>query len=141
MIGLVDIRGLQMLFGLSEQMVYKLVRDGEIPKPLKLGAAARWTFEEVAAIAREQGRTAGDVFELQLDFRSERQVITFLARFAQFGAFALEVTDDDIRVWVPAGRRPDAIEKQLRAIDPGLKWRLIHGANPARPNTDATERA
>ena len=33
--------------GLTDKWFYKLIKDGEFPKPIKLGRSSRWTESEV----------------------------------------------------------------------------------------------
>lgn len=35
------------MLGLSVSMVYKLMKNGEFPRPAKLGTASRWPAEQV----------------------------------------------------------------------------------------------
>ncbi|HHG9275656.1 helix-turn-helix transcriptional regulator [Klebsiella oxytoca] len=44
---LVDMRFITKLTGLTDKWFYKLVRDGQFPKPIKLGRSSRWLRSEV----------------------------------------------------------------------------------------------
>ncbi|HCU2227330.1 helix-turn-helix transcriptional regulator [Klebsiella aerogenes] len=44
---LVDMRFLTKLTGLTDKWFYKLIKDGEFPKPVKLGRSSRWLKSEV----------------------------------------------------------------------------------------------
>ncbi|HCI94827.1 MAG TPA: Rha family transcriptional regulator [Providencia sp.] len=44
---LVDIKFITQLTGLTDKWFYKLIKDGEFPKPIKLGRSSRWLKSEV----------------------------------------------------------------------------------------------
>ena len=44
---LVDMRFLTKLTGLMDKWFYKLIKDGDFPKPVKLGRSSRWLKSEV----------------------------------------------------------------------------------------------
>ncbi|EHN8913519.1 AlpA family transcriptional regulator [Enterobacter hormaechei] len=44
---LVDMRFLTKLTGLTDKWFYKLIKDGDFPKPVKLGRSSRWLKNEV----------------------------------------------------------------------------------------------
>lgn len=44
---LVDMRFITKLTGLTDKWFYKLIRDGQFPKPIKLGRSSRWLRSEV----------------------------------------------------------------------------------------------
>ena len=44
---LVDMRFLTKLTGLTDKWFYKLIKDSEFPKPVKLGRSSRWLKSEV----------------------------------------------------------------------------------------------
>ncbi|UMB79182.1 AlpA family transcriptional regulator [Dickeya fangzhongdai] len=46
---LVDMRFITKLTGLTDKWFYKLIRDGQFPKPIKLGRSSRWLQSEVEA--------------------------------------------------------------------------------------------
>lgn len=43
----VDIKFITHLTGLSDKWFYKLIKDGEFPKPIKLGRSSRWLKSEI----------------------------------------------------------------------------------------------
>lgn len=43
---LVDMRFLTKLTGLTDKWFYKLIKDGDFPKPVKLGRSSRWLKSE-----------------------------------------------------------------------------------------------
>ncbi|MBP6082890.1 MAG: AlpA family transcriptional regulator [Providencia sp.] len=43
----VDIKFITRLTGLSDKWFYKLIQDGEFPKPIKLGRSSRWLKSEI----------------------------------------------------------------------------------------------
>ena len=43
----VDIKFITLLTGLSDKWFYKLIKDGEFPKPIKLGRSSRWLKSEI----------------------------------------------------------------------------------------------
>nr|WP_314266804.1 AlpA family transcriptional regulator [uncultured Moellerella sp.] len=43
----VDIKFITHLTGLSDKWFYKLLKDGEFPKPIKLGRSSRWLKSEI----------------------------------------------------------------------------------------------
>ncbi|WP_140187625.1 MULTISPECIES: helix-turn-helix transcriptional regulator [Providencia] len=44
---LVDIKFITQLTGLTDKWFYKLIKDDEFPKPIKLGRSSRWLKSEV----------------------------------------------------------------------------------------------
>lgn len=44
---LVDMWFLTKLTGLTDKWFYKLIKDGDFPKPVKLGRSSRWLKSEV----------------------------------------------------------------------------------------------
>jgi predicted DNA-binding transcriptional regulator AlpA len=46
---LVDMRFITKLTGLTDKWFYKLIKDGQFPKPIKLGRSSRWLQSEVEA--------------------------------------------------------------------------------------------
>ncbi|EQA9813419.1 helix-turn-helix transcriptional regulator [Klebsiella oxytoca] len=44
---LVDMRFITKLTGLTDKWFYKLIKDGDFPKPVKLGRSSRWLKSEV----------------------------------------------------------------------------------------------
>lgn len=44
---LVDMKFITRLTGLTDKWFYKLIQDGEFPKPIKLGRCSRWLRSEV----------------------------------------------------------------------------------------------
>lgn len=45
----VDMAFITRLTGLTDKWFYKLIKDGEFPKPIKLGRSSRWLQSEVEA--------------------------------------------------------------------------------------------
>lgn len=43
----VDMKFITKLTGLTDKWFYKLIQDGEFPKPIKLGRSSRWLKSEV----------------------------------------------------------------------------------------------
>ena len=43
----VDMAFITKLTGLTDKWFYKLIKDGEFPKPIKLGRSSRWFESEV----------------------------------------------------------------------------------------------
>lgn len=43
----VDMAFITKLTGLTDKWFYKLIKDGEFPKPIKLGRSSRWLESEV----------------------------------------------------------------------------------------------
>ncbi|MEN4885217.1 AlpA family transcriptional regulator [Enterobacter ludwigii] len=46
---LVTMAFITQLTGLTDKWFYKLIQDGEFPKPIKLGRSSRWLESEVEA--------------------------------------------------------------------------------------------
>lgn len=46
---LVDMQFITRFTGLTDKWFYKLIKDGEFPKPIKLGRSSRWKQSEVEA--------------------------------------------------------------------------------------------
>lgn len=44
---LINMKFITKLTGLSDKWFYKLIQDGEFPKPIKLGRSSRWLKSEV----------------------------------------------------------------------------------------------
>jgi predicted DNA-binding transcriptional regulator AlpA len=40
--------------GLTDKWFYKLIKDGEFPKPIKLGRSSRWTESEVKSWLKQR---------------------------------------------------------------------------------------
>ncbi|MDM2838745.1 MULTISPECIES: AlpA family transcriptional regulator [Enterobacteriaceae] len=51
---LVDMLFITTLTGLTDKWFYKLIKDGEFPKPIKLGRSSRWLQSEVENWLRER---------------------------------------------------------------------------------------
>ncbi|HBL4709374.1 TPA: AlpA family transcriptional regulator [Escherichia coli] len=51
---LVDMLFITTLTGLTDKWFYKLIKDGEFPKPIKLGRSSRWLQSEVEYWLRER---------------------------------------------------------------------------------------
>ena len=45
----VDMKFLTQFTGLTDKWFYKLIQEGEFPKPIKLGRSSRWLKSEVEA--------------------------------------------------------------------------------------------
>ena len=43
----IDMKFITQLTGLSDKWFYKLIKDGDFPKPVKLGRSSRWLKSEV----------------------------------------------------------------------------------------------
>ncbi|HHR5883426.1 helix-turn-helix transcriptional regulator [Moellerella wisconsensis] len=43
----IDMKFITKLTGLTDKWFYKLIQDGEFPKPIKLGRSSRWLKSEV----------------------------------------------------------------------------------------------
>ncbi|EMY6302050.1 AlpA family transcriptional regulator [Providencia stuartii] len=43
----VDMKFITRLTGLTDKWFYKLIQDGDFPKPIKLGRSSRWLKSEV----------------------------------------------------------------------------------------------
>ncbi|EUD06336.1 helix-turn-helix transcriptional regulator [Providencia alcalifaciens] len=43
----IDIKFITQLTGLTDKWFYKLIQEGEFPKPIKLGRSSRWLKSEV----------------------------------------------------------------------------------------------
>ncbi|EMM7989453.1 TPA: helix-turn-helix transcriptional regulator [Morganella morganii] len=43
----VDMKFISTLTGLTDKWFYKLIQEGEFPKPIKLGRSSRWLKSEV----------------------------------------------------------------------------------------------
>ena len=50
----VDMAFITHLTGLTDKWFYKLIKDGEFPKPIKLGRSSRWLQSEVEAWLQER---------------------------------------------------------------------------------------
>ncbi|MCL6742294.1 AlpA family transcriptional regulator [Kosakonia sp. R1.Fl] len=50
----VDMAFITRLTGLTDKWFYKLIKDGEFPKPIKLGRSSRWLQSEVEAWLQER---------------------------------------------------------------------------------------
>ncbi|HEM6921606.1 AlpA family transcriptional regulator [Providencia alcalifaciens] len=43
----IDMKFITQFTGLTDKWFYKLIQDGEFPKPIKLGRSSRWLRSEV----------------------------------------------------------------------------------------------
>ncbi|EPT2282750.1 AlpA family phage regulatory protein [Escherichia coli] len=43
----IDMKFITQFTGLTDKWFYKLIQDGEFPKPIKLGRSSRWLKSEV----------------------------------------------------------------------------------------------
>lgn len=50
----VDMKFITHLTGLTDKWFYKLIQDGEFPKPIKLGRSSRWLKSEVEQWLQER---------------------------------------------------------------------------------------
>ena len=50
----IDMAFITRLTGLTDKWFYKLIKDGEFPKPIKLGRSSRWLQSEVEAWLQER---------------------------------------------------------------------------------------
>lgn len=55
---LVDMAFITAYTGLTDKWFYKLIKDGEFPKPIKLGRSSRWTESEVKAWLKQRIETS-----------------------------------------------------------------------------------
>lgn len=46
---LVDMKEITKLTGLTDKWFYKLIQEGQFPKPIKLGRSSRWQKSQVEA--------------------------------------------------------------------------------------------
>lgn len=51
---LVDIKFITEFTGLTDKWFYKLIKEGEFPKPIKLGRSSRWFKSEVEQWLKER---------------------------------------------------------------------------------------
>ncbi|WP_373225540.1 helix-turn-helix transcriptional regulator [Enterobacter cloacae complex sp. ESBL7] len=51
---LVDMAFITEFSGLSDKWFYKLIQDGQFPKPIKLGRSSRWRRSEVESWMRQR---------------------------------------------------------------------------------------
>ncbi|MEX9801595.1 helix-turn-helix transcriptional regulator [Proteus terrae] len=51
---LVDMKFITRFTGLTDKWFYKLIQDGEFPKPIKLGRSSRWLKSEVEQWLQER---------------------------------------------------------------------------------------
>lgn len=51
---LVDMKFITKLTGLTDKWFYKLIQDGQFPKPVKFGRSSRWLKSEVEAWLQER---------------------------------------------------------------------------------------
>jgi len=50
----VDMAFITNLFQMTDKWIYKLIKDGTFPKPIKLGRSSRWLKSEVEAWLQER---------------------------------------------------------------------------------------
>ncbi|WP_370602822.1 helix-turn-helix transcriptional regulator [Escherichia coli] len=50
----VDMAFITRLLGVSDKWIYRLIKDGIFPKPIKLGRSSRWLQSEVEAWLQER---------------------------------------------------------------------------------------
>lgn len=51
---MVDMAFITRFTGLTDKWFYKLINDGEFPKPIKLGRSSRWMQSEVEAWVQQR---------------------------------------------------------------------------------------
>ncbi|MES3576172.1 helix-turn-helix transcriptional regulator [Enterobacter cloacae] len=51
---LVDMAFITAFSGLSDKWFYKLIQDGQFPKPIKMGRSSRWLRSEVEAWVQQR---------------------------------------------------------------------------------------
>ncbi|HBL6941912.1 TPA: AlpA family transcriptional regulator [Morganella morganii] len=51
---LVDMKFITKFTGLTDKWFYKLIQDGQFPKPIKLGRSSRWQKSQVEAWLQER---------------------------------------------------------------------------------------
>lgn len=51
---LVDMKFITQFTGSTDKWFYKLIQDGQFPKPVKLGRSSRWLRSEVEAWLQER---------------------------------------------------------------------------------------
>ncbi|MBT0475491.1 AlpA family transcriptional regulator [Morganella morganii subsp. morganii] len=51
---LVEMKEITKLTGLTDKWFYKLIQDGQFPKPIKFGSSSRWFRSEVDAWLQER---------------------------------------------------------------------------------------
>ncbi len=51
---LVDMKFITKFTGLTDKWFYKLIQDGQFPKPIKFGSSSRWFRSEVEAWLQER---------------------------------------------------------------------------------------
>ncbi|GAB1440284.1 AlpA family transcriptional regulator [Escherichia coli] len=51
---LVDIKFITEFTGLTDKWFYKLIKEGEFPKPIKLGRSSRWFKSEIESWLQER---------------------------------------------------------------------------------------
>lgn len=51
---LVDMKFITKFTGLTDKWFYKLIQDGQFPKPIKFGRSSRWQKSEVEAWLQER---------------------------------------------------------------------------------------
>lgn len=50
----IDMKFITQLTGLTDKWFYKLIQEGEFPKPIKLGRSSRWLKSEVEQWLQER---------------------------------------------------------------------------------------
>ncbi|MBB4194047.1 putative DNA-binding transcriptional regulator AlpA [Rhizobium aethiopicum] len=48
----------QEMIGLKDSRIYQMIKAGEFPKPIKLGASSRWSLRAVEAWMSERANAA-----------------------------------------------------------------------------------
>ncbi|MEI2627874.1 AlpA family transcriptional regulator [Erwinia aphidicola] len=51
---MVDMAFITDFTGLTDKWFYKLIKDGEFPKPIKLGRSSRWMQSEIEAWVQQR---------------------------------------------------------------------------------------
>lgn len=57
---LVDIKFITEFTGLTDKWFYKLIKEGEFPKPIKLGRSSRWFKSEIEQWLKERINSSKD---------------------------------------------------------------------------------
>ncbi|OKP21428.1 helix-turn-helix transcriptional regulator [Serratia fonticola] len=50
----IDMAFITQLVGMSDKFLYKLIKDGSFPKPIKLGRSSRWLQSEIESWLQER---------------------------------------------------------------------------------------
>ena len=54
---LINVREVAFMLSLGESSIWRHVKNGDLPKPIKIGRSARWRAADIRALVNESNRS------------------------------------------------------------------------------------